>query len=203
MELKPYAEIPSLRLRQQLTDTLALVWVTAWVFVGRGLYRTVEALRSATGEAESAGAGFAERLDAVARTARDVPLVGDELRRPFLGAADAGQALESAGASAGDTVHTLALWLGLLVALLPIVWWLARYLPGRWRWMREAGAASRLRIDADDLQLFALRAVANAPLHQLRRATPDPAGALARGDFAALAAIELERLGLRRPAAAG
>jgi hypothetical protein len=63
--------------------------------------------------------------------------------------------------------------------------------------MREAGAAADLRIDADDLRLFALRAVANAPLHVLRRATPDPAAALERGDDDALAGIELERLGLR------
>ena len=198
--MKPYAERPSLRLRQQLSDTATLVWVTVWLFVGRALYRTIEQLRVATGEAEAAGAGFAERLDAVARTAADVPLVGGELRRPFTGAADAGRILESAGATAGDTVHALALWLGLLVALVPIAWVLARYLPGRLRWMREAGAAAQLRIDADDLQLFALRAVANAPFHQLRRAVADPAAALARGDYEALAGIELERLGLRRPA---
>lgn len=155
MELTPYAETPALRLRQQLQDAATPGWTTAWLFAGRALYRTIEHLRSATGEAESAGA------------------------------------------SAGDTVHTLALWSGLLVALMPIVWLLARYLPGRLRWMREAGAAAGLRIDADDLHLFALRAVANAPLYVLRRATPDPAAALAQGDDAALAGIELERLGLR------
>jgi hypothetical protein len=195
--MKPYAETPSLRLRQQLSDVGLLVWVTAWTFVGRGLYRTVEELRSATGEAESAGAGFASRLDAVARSVRGLPVVGGALRRPFVGAADAGRALESAGSTAGHTVHTLALWLGLLEALLPIAWLAARYLPGRLRWMREAGAAARLRIDADDLQLFALRAATTAPLHVLRAACPDPAAALAAGDYRALATVELRRLGLR------
>lgn len=199
--MKLYAETPELRRRQQLSDVATLCWVTVWLFVGRALYRTIEQLRAATGEAEEAGAGFADRLDAVARSAAGVPLVGGELRRPFTGAADAGRVLESAGAAAGDTVHTLALWLGLLVALLPIAWLLARYVPGRLEWMREAGAAMQLQIDADDLELFALRAVANAPLHVLRRAVPDPAAALARGDYAALAGIELERLGLTRPAA--
>ena len=188
MELKPYAETPALRLRQQLTDVAALAWVTAWTFAGRALYRTIEALRGATRDAESAGAGFADRLDDAARRAADLPLVGGPLRRPFAGAADAGRALESAGAVAGDTVHTLALWLGLLVALLPIVWLLARYLPGRLRWMREAAAAARLRLDGDALQLLALRTIANAPLHVVARAA---------GDQAALAAVELARLGLR------
>lgn len=195
--MKLYAETPALRRRQQLQDALTLVWVTMWTLLGRGLYRLVERLRSATSEAEQAGAGFADRLDAAGRTARDVPLVGRELSRPFTGAADAGRTLESAGAAAGETVHALALWLGLLVALLPIAWVLARYLPRRLHWMREAGAAAALRIDASDLHLFALRAVTNAPLHVLRQVTPDPAGALARGDYGPLAAIELERLGLR------
>lgn len=194
--MKLYAETAALRMRQQVQDGLVLVWIVAWSLVGRGLYRLVEQLRVATGEAEDAGAGFADRLDAAGRTARDLPLVGRELSRPFTGAADAGRALESAGATAGATVHTIALWLGLLVALLPIAWLLARYVPGRVRWMREARAAAAMRIDADDLHLFALRAAATAPLHVLRRVTADPAAALARGDHDALARIELERLGL-------
>ena len=196
--IKVYAETPSLRLRQQLQDTATLVWVAAWGLVGRTLYRTIELLRVATTEAEEAGRGFAGRLDDVAWTVTGVPLVGNALQRPFTGAADAGRSLQTAGATAGDTVHDLALWMGLLVALLPIAWLLARRLPRRYRWMREAGDAAALRgIDADDLHLFALRAAATAPLHELRKATDDPARALATGDYEALAAIELARLGLR------
>jgi len=197
--MKLYAETPALRLRQQVQDGLTVVWIVAWVVVGRGLYRLIDRLRGATGDAEAAGAGFAQRLDTAARMAEDLPLLGRQLGRPFTGAADAGRALESAGAAAGDTVHAVALWMGILVALLPIAWLLARYLPGRLRWMQEAGAAAALRIGPEDLHLFALRAAANAPLHVLRRATPDPAEALARGDYAPLAAIELERLGLTLP----
>ena len=200
--IKVYAETPSLRLRQQLQDTVTLVWVAGWGLAGRTLYRTIEHLRAATTRAEEAGGGFARRLDDVARTVTDVPLVGGALRRPFTGAADAGRSLQTAGASAGETVHDLALWLGLLVALLPIAWLLAHRLPRRVRWMQEAGAAATLRIDADDLHLFALRAAATAPLHELRKATDDPARALAEGDYTALAAIELARLGLRPTPAA-
>ena len=199
--IKVYAETPGLRLRQQLQDTATLVWVAAWGLAGRTLYRTIEHLRAATRGAEAAGTNFARRLDDVAGRIDAVPLVGDALRQPFTGAADAGRTLQNAGATAGDTVHSLALWLGLLVALLPIAWILARRLPRRYRWMREAGAASTLRIDGDDLHLLALRAAATAPLHELRRATADPARALADGDYGPLAAIELARLGLRPPAA--
>jgi hypothetical protein len=199
---KAYAELPSLRWRQQVADVALLVWVTAWTLAGRGLYRTVESLRGATASARDAGAGFAARLDGVARLVDGVPVVGASLRRPFVGAADAGRTLQSAGEAAGATVHTLALWAGFLVALVPIAWWAARYVPGRLRWMREAGAAASLRLDAEDLRLFALRAVANAPLHVLRAACADPAAALDRGDVLPLAAIELRRLGLALPATA-
>jgi hypothetical protein len=48
-----------------------------------------------------------------------------------------------------------------------------------------------------DLELFALRALANRPLRELYRVTPDPAGALRAGDYAGLAALELRSLGLR------
>lgn len=200
MKLKPYAETLPLRLRQILSDLGLLVWVVAWGLVGRALFRTVDGLRAATTSAEDAGAGFAGRLDDVAGGVARLPIVGRELRRPFLGAADAGRALESAGAAAGETVHAIALWSGFLVAAIPILWLVARHVPGRLRWMREAGAAARLRLDAADLHLFALRAAATAPLHRLQRVCADPATALAQGEYAALAAIELERLGLRLPA---
>jgi hypothetical protein len=39
--------------------------------------------------------------------------------------------------------------------------------------------------------------VANRPLRQLHRVTPDPAGDLRAGDYEALADLELRALGLR------
>lgn len=194
---KLYADLPSLRWRQQLSDAALLLWLTVWTLVGRSLYRIIDGLRSSADSASSAGAGLASRLDGVARLVDDVPVVGSSLRRPFVGAADAGRTLESAATSASSTVHALALWLAVLVALLPIVWACGRYLPGRMRWMREAGAAVGLQLDAEDLRLFALRAASTAPLHVLRKACADPGAALDAGDYEALAGIELRRLGLR------
>jgi hypothetical protein len=84
-----------------------------------------------------------------------------------------------------------------VVAAVPVIALLLVWLPRRVAWAREAGAASRLRMDAADLELFAIRAVANRPLRQLHRATPDPAGALRTGEYEALADLELRALGLR------
>ena len=194
--MKFYADLPALRLRQRVADFLVLVWIGAWIVIGRELFELVDRLRAAGDTTERAGLGMASRMTSIASRIDDVPAVGDALRRPFTGAASASRELASAGATASDTVHTLAIWLGLLVTVLPVLWLLVRWLPGRVLWVREATAATRLQIDADDLHLFALRAVTNRPLHELRRATPDPAGALARGDYAALAALELRDLGL-------
>jgi hypothetical protein len=108
-----------------------------------------------------------------------------------------GQTLADAGATQQEVVHQLALWLGVLVAAVPIIALLLVWLPRRVAWAREAGAASRLRLDGADLELFALRAVANRSLRDLHRVTPDPAGALRGGEFEALADLELRALGLR------
>jgi hypothetical protein len=97
-----------------------------------------------------------------------------------------------------DAVSTLAMVLALLLALVPIVWLLARYLPGRFRWARDATAA-RAFLEVGDERLFALRALAHQPLDRLRRIAPDPAASYERGDpgvVAALAALELQSLGL-------
>lgn len=197
--MTPYAETTRLRTRQLLADLFVCGWVVAWALAGRALFRTIDELRTATASARDAGAGLAGRLDDVARGVARLPVVGGELRRPFTEAADAARALELAGTSAGETVHSLALWAGWLLAALPVAWLLAAYAPGRIRWMREADAARRLVIDDDDLELFALRAATTLPLHRLRRVTPNPAAALAGRDYEPLAALELARLGLRVP----
>lgn len=195
--MKLYAETPKLLTRQAVSDLGVLVWCVAWAIAGRGLYRAVEALRASGDAVERAGGGFADTLGDVAGRVGQVPIAGSRLQEPFRDAAGAGTALAEAGRSGSEAVHDVALWSGWLVALLPIVLLAALYLRHRYLWVREATAAARIRIDADDLQLFALRAVTNRPLHELVKASPDPAAALAAGDYRALAQIELRALGLR------
>ena len=86
-------------------------------------------------------------------------------------------------------MHTVALWLGVLIAVLPIVWLLARYVPGRVAWVRDATAVAGAPLDAAAIDLLACRASLN---HPLRTTMP------VAGDRAALAQLEIARLGLRR-----
>ncbi len=195
--MKLYAETPRLQARQALLDLGLLLWCVGWTLVGRGLYRAVEALRISGDAVERAGGSFAETLGDVAGAVGRVPIAGSTLQGPFRDAAGAGTDLAEAGRSGSEAIHDVALWAGWVVALVPIVLLAVWYLRNRYVWVREATAAARIRVDADDLQLFALRAVANRPLHELVRATPDPAAALAAGNYEALARLELRALGLR------
>jgi hypothetical protein len=195
--MKLYAETAAMRTRQVLGDLAVLAWTVAWVAAGVALYRLVERLAVPGRRIEQAGGAFAGDVAEIQDKVGRVPLVGEELRGPFGRLAGVGRTLAEAGTTQQEVVHQLALWLGVAVAAVPVVALLLVWLPPRVAWAREAGAASRLRLAGADLELFAIRAVANRPLRELYRITPDPAGALRSGDHTELARLELRALGLR------
>jgi len=195
--MRLYAETAPRRARQLAGDLLVLAWTAAWVFAGRSLYLLVEKLAAPGRAVERAGTSFATDAGEIQQKVARIPVVGDQLCDPFGRLGGVGRTLADAGVTQQQVVHDLALWLGLLVAAVPVAALLVMWLPGRVAWAREAGAASRLRKGGADLELFALRAVANRSLRELYRVTPDPAGALRSGDYAGLAALELRALGLR------
>ena len=195
--MRLYAETAPRRACQLVGDLLVLAWIAAWVFAGRSLYLLVEKLAAPGRAVERAGTSFATDTGEIQQKVARIPVVGDELRDPFGRLGGVGRTLADAGVTQQQVVHDLALWLGVLVAAVPVAALLVMWLPGRVAWAREAGVASRLRKGGADLELFALRAVANRSLRELYRVTPDPAGALRAGDYAGLAALELRSLGLR------
>jgi hypothetical protein len=195
--VKLYAETAGLRARQLLGDLAVLAWTAAWVAAGVALRRLVEKLAVSGARVEQAGSDFAGDVAEIQQKVGRLPVVGDELQDPFGRLAGVGRTLAAAGVTEQEVVHQVALWLGVMVAVVPVVALLLAWLPRRVAWAREAGAASRLRMDGADLELFAIRAVANRPLRALHRVTPDPAGALRAGQYEALADLELRALGLR------
>lgn len=194
--MKLYAEVPRFRNRQLLQDAALLVWAYVWIRIGLHMKSLVDRLAGPGESIERAGGGFAGTLFDIGSKVGDIPGLGGALQTPFDAAGDAGLALERAGVAQQEVVHDIALWLGVLLALIPISYVLYKYLPDRLRWIREASAADRIRIDAADLQLFALRAVARQPLYELNRVCEDPAAALQNGDYEPLARLELASLGL-------
>lgn len=200
--MKLYADLPARRSRQIVGDLLLLLWVLVWLQMAVVVREATLALAAPGRQIEEAGTGLAGRLRDAGASVEDIPLVGDEVRAPFDGAGDAAARIADAGAAQVEAVQTLAFWLGIAVATVPILLMLAVYLPIRWRFVRAATAATRFRDSTADPDLFALRALANQPMHRLAKVSTDPAGSWRRGDadvVRALAALELRGLGLAAP----
>jgi hypothetical protein len=201
--MKICADAPVRRSLQISGDVLLAIWVYLWVQTALVVRDATLSLAEPGEQISAAGGGLAEQLRDAGRTVGDVPLVGDEVRAPFDGAGGAADRIAAAGDAQVEAVQTLAFWLGLAVGAIPVLIALAVYLPLRWRFIREATAGSRFVDSTDDLDLFALRAMARQPLHRLARISDDPAGAWRRGEpevVRDLAALELRDSGLAVPA---
>ena len=201
--MKLYADSDGRRLVQMAGDALLLLWILIWVEVGKAVHDATMLLAGPGREMTTAGNGLAEKMREAGSVVGDTPLIGEGLQAPFDGAGDAADELAAAGAAQVNAVEQLAALLGWTVGLIPVLIMLAVYLPGRWRFIRQATAGQRFIDAAADLDLFALRALTRQPMHRLARITDDPAGAWRRGDrevLHKLAALELKEVGLRLPA---
>ncbi len=200
--MKLYADTPTRRARQLVADVLILLWVGFWVYAGRQVHDLVTALRSPADSLTSAGQSVSEALTGAGEQAQEIPFVGDQLRTWLTQAAGSGTTLEEAGSAMGESVDQLALALGLATALAPISIVVAVWLWLRIGFVRAATDAQRFIDAGEDLDLFALRAMARQPMRALAKISDDPAGAWRRQDrevIHRLAVLELKDQGLRPP----
>jgi hypothetical protein len=197
--MRLYAERIPTAIRQLLTDIVVVLWVYLWIRAGLWVHDMVEKLAVPGQKLQSAGSGIADNLaDAGGKVGR-VPLVGDQLVKPFNGAADAARSLADAGVQQQEIVGRLALVLTILALSVPLALVLFLWLPLRLRWMRRAAIACSVRDEPAGRDLLALRALAGQPLTELTKLGPDIAQSWRNGDAEAvdaLAALELRRLGL-------
>ena len=162
--------------------------------------------RARAGRPRSRPPSLSEKLRDAGGSLDDLPLVGDGIATPFDEAADASDGIAAAGRAQVEAVEDLAFWLGLAVGAIPILVVAAFYLPLRWRFIRRASAGQRYVDAVEDLDLFALRALARQPMHVLAKISDDPAGAWRRRDpviTRTLAELELRASGLRPPRVPG
>jgi hypothetical protein len=160
---------------------------------------------AAPGLAISDGATeLAGSISSAGESISQVPLVGETLGTPFDGMSDAAMSIADAGQATADAVALLARFLSISLVVVAIMSFAVFWVPIRIAFIRRATAARRFVDANEDLDLFALRAMARQPLHILARISDDPAGAWRRQDVAvinALAELELREEGLRLPAA--
>lgn len=200
--MKLYADTTARRTRQILADVGVLVWVAIWSWMGRQVHDAVAQLRGPAASLENAGASVHNSLSGAGSQAEQIPIVGTDMRRWLEQAAGSGTRLRDAGQSMIDVVETAATWLGWSTALVPILTVGGLWLWLRARFVRRATSAQRFIDTSEDLDLFALRALARQPMTALARISPDPAGAWRRQEPAmvrALAALQLHHEGLRPP----
>ncbi|ROR90688.1 hypothetical protein [Nocardioides aurantiacus] len=200
--MKLYADLPLRRARQVVGDVLVLVWVWVWIQVAGSVRDATLELAGPGRRIDASATDLAGRLRDAGDTVSGLPLVGDEVRSPFDGAGGAAEGIAGAGRDQVAAVESLAHWLGITVAVVPILLVLLLWLPGRVRFVRRATAGQRFLDARADLDLFALRAMAHQPLHVLARVDDDPAGAWRRGDADVvdrLARLELRSVGLKPP----
>ena len=200
--MKLYADLTGRRTLQMLSDVGVLAWVALWAWVGRAVHDATTRLAAPGYTLQGAGSGFRDQMARAGQSVSDVPLVGDSLAEPFQRAGGAGTSIEQAGKDLVSAVDSLALLLGWVTALVPIVLVVFVWAVLRGRFIRRATAAQRFIDEAADLDLFALRAMARQPMSRLARVCDDPAGAWRRRDpetIRALAVLELRDSGLRPP----
>jgi hypothetical protein len=200
--MKLYAASPVRATRQVVADILFLLWLVLWVSAGNAVHDATMELAGPGRQAEQSATSLAESMQDAGDALDDLPIVGGSARAPFDQASEASGALAEAGRAEVEAVEGLAFWLRLAVVLIPILVVAAFFVPARWRFIREATAGQRFMDSEADLELFALRAMANQPMHQLARVSDDPVGAWRRGDRTvvhALAKLEMRSVGLEPP----
>lgn len=198
--MKLYADTTTRRLRQILADVLFLGWLGGCLWLGSVVHDGTLALATPGHQIASSAGSLSEGFSDAGARLGEVPLIGPGVAVPFDQAADASDRLADAGQAQVDAVEQLARWLGVSAGLVPALVVSAFYLPARVRFVREATAGRRFIDATEDLDLFALRALARQPMHVLARVHDDPAGAWRRRDpvvVAALADLELRECGLR------
>ena len=200
--MRMYAAAPARATRQIVADLLFVLWLVLWVWMAVTVHDTTMLLAGPGRQTEESATSLSEKLRDAGGSLDDLPLVGDGIATPFDEAADASDGIAAAGRAQVEAVEDLAFWLGLAVGAIPILVVAAFYLPLRWRFIRRASAGQRYVDAVEDLDLFALRALARQPMHVLAKISDDPAGAWRRRDpviTRTLAELELRASGLRPP----
>ncbi len=108
--------------------------------------------------------------------------MGDAARGPFEDASGIGSGLVQAGRDQQSLVGTIALVLGLLVALVPIAFIVRHWLLRRVSFVRRAAVARSLAATPGGTELLALRALSSRKPAALLRTHPDPVAAWRAGD---------------------
>lgn len=202
--MKIWSELPGARLREQVADLATIGWVVFWGSAVWQLFQLLSSFAAAGRAVRDGGQAMISSGRELGASLGGLPLVGAQVRelteRAFAGA---GGPLSDFGTDLEQFVVVVAGVMALLLALVTIVPWLARYLPWRMDRLRRVRAAHRAVrlvpiVGAPAVeQALALRAVTRLEYATLLEYSPDPIGDWATGRHDRLARAELASVGLR------
>lgn len=197
-----YARAPRRRRWQVAADLFVLGWLVVWGVAGLQVWRVVMRAAEPGRRVAEATTRMRDDLAAAGGDVGGVPMAGGSLRRPFDSTAASLQPMIDATWDQVRMLEQLAVVLGLLVFLLPVLFVMALWLPARLRFAARAREMAVLLDSGADLDLLALRALATQPVRTLAGVDPDPLGRWRAGDWqtiTVLADLELAAAGMTLP----
>ena len=202
--IKIWSELRVARLKEQVADIATLLWVLFWGNIVWQLFQFLAGFAGAGRTIRAGGQTMVQNGRDLGDSLASLPLVGSQVRDAARNAfAGAGQPLSDFGTELEQFIFVVAIVLALLLALVTLVPWLARYLPWRWERLRHVRAAHRAIRTAPDVgddsieRALAMRAFTRLDYSTLLEFTPDPFGDWVSGRHDRLARAELASVGLR------
>jgi hypothetical protein len=199
--VKLYPDVPSRRTRTIAGDAAALVLLVLAALSAWWVHEAVSELAVLGTGVRDAGTAIEGGFTSAAGAVDGIPLVGDRIADGLRDAGSgSGGELAELGRTGEDSVHDLALALGVSTFLLPALLVLAVVGPRRIRQVRDLTAADAVLsgVATDEHRLLlARRAAYGLPYAALVRHTRDPLGDLEAGRLAPLISAALDEAGVR------
>jgi hypothetical protein len=186
--------------RIRLMDAAIVVWIVVWVLLGVLVGRAIWNVGGIADPVIRNAGGLSRTVQGLERLG-SVPLIGGALGGAVQGVTGAADKTQAEAQAVKDRIEALGLVAGFLIALGPVFVALVFYLPLRLPWRRDVRAIrAALARDPGDARLqryLAERAVQGLTFDRLLEVSDDPWRDMDAARAQRLAAVELERLGLR------
>jgi len=187
---------------QICSDVGLILWCVLWGWLSSKVRQLILLFAVPAQNAQGSAANLAVSLDSAATSMENVPGLGNFLSPPLSSFSSGMSSLVVTLQQFVRFVDVSSIVVATIVAVIPIVYYLWKWIPWRFFFVREATAGKKLLPAEDSAELFALRAIANAPMRDLVKITKDPMGAWKSGDMEIirkLASLELREDGLTLP----
>lgn len=180
-----------------LIDLVLAAWVCAWIAIGVVIGLEVSHLSALSKTVVKEGLAV-HTVGTSMHALSGLPLVGGAIASDARAVQAAGSSAVASGTASESTVGTLAVLLGLAVAVLPSVPVLVFYLPARLRRRRESATVRRALRDPDQVgnlrDFLAARALGTLDYDSLSRLGVRGGATLSEDELTALAEEQLRRM---------